>query len=77
MTPTMADGNNYLHIFDGRTRQCYQLPITRNTIRGADLAAIQSPIDNDAESMYNHRGLRVYDPGLENVAVMESSITFA
>jgi citrate synthase len=70
--------NNFLAVFDGRTGQSYELPIYRNTIRGSDLSRIQAPPEecHAAESMYNHTGLRLFDPGFENVAVMESSITF-
>jgi citrate synthase len=71
--------NHFLHVFDTRTGQSYDLPIDRNTIRGSDLARIQAPPGtcHDEESLYNHTGLRLFDPGFENVAVMESSITFA
>lgn len=74
----LSRGDGYLEVFDSRTSRTYKLPIHRNTIQGSDLARIQAPVEDcqRAESLYNHTGLRLFDPGFQNVAVMESKVTF-
>ncbi|KAJ5781322.1 hypothetical protein N7457_006482 [Penicillium paradoxum] len=67
-----------LFICDSRTRINYEIPISRNAIRATDLQRIKAPssVDGNRADQIAH-GLRVYDPGLQNTAVIETAISFS
>ncbi len=56
-----------LTITDNRTGLTYELPITDNTIKAADLKQI---------AVNGAPGLSTYDPGLVNTSACRSSVTF-
>ncbi|KAF2113638.1 citrate synthase [Lophiotrema nucula] len=65
-----------LSVLDNRTGRMYTIPVERNAVSAIDFAQIKGstfgadPVDRvDA-------GLRVFDPGFLNTAVVESSMTF-
>jgi citrate synthase len=57
-----------LTITDNRTGKSYDVPITDDTIRASDLAAIK--VDDDSP------GIATYDPGFVNTASCRSSVTY-
>ncbi len=57
-----------LTVTDNRTGKTYELPITDDTIRAADLRQIKINADDF--------GMMTYDPGLLNTATTRSSITY-
>jgi citrate synthase len=68
---TAPGGNDVgptLTITDNRTGRSYEVPITDDTIRAADLAEIRT--DDDSP------GLATYDPGFVNTASCRSGVTF-
>jgi citrate synthase len=68
---TAPGGNDVgptLTITDNRTGRSYEVPITDDTIRAADLAKIRT--DDDSP------GLATYDPGFVNTASCRSGVTF-
>lgn len=71
----MSEGR--LFIKDSRTSHEYEIPIHRNGIPATAFKTIKAPgtilnrADKDAD------GLRVFDPGLQNTAVVETSTTFS
>ncbi|OQD76161.1 hypothetical protein PENDEC_c005G04179 [Penicillium decumbens] len=66
-----------LFVQDSRTGVKYDIPIRRNAIRALDLLRIQAPAGGHDRTDQVSLGLRVYDPGLQNTAVIESSISFS
>lgn len=62
-------------VIDNRTSKSYTLPITHNAILATDIQKIKAPAQNDTEDDAP-QGLRVYDPGYMNTAVIESKITY-
>ncbi len=66
--PGGNDAGPTLTITDNRTGRSYQVPITDDTIRAADLAKIRT--DDDSP------GLATYDPGFVNTASCRSGVTF-
>jgi hypothetical protein len=71
---TMSEG--VLHITDSRTSKSYDIPIHRNSITAASIKAIVGPqaASNPADKVED--GLRLFDPGLNNTAILESKITW-
>src|SRR5512134_4003170 len=57
-----------LTITDNRTGRTYELPITDDTVRAADLRKVRVAPDDF--------GLMAYDPALVNTAACRSTITF-
>lgn len=66
-----------LFVQDSRTGVKYEIPIHRNAIRALDLRRIRAPITGVNPADQVSRGVRVYDPGLQNTAVVESAISFS
>lgn len=66
-----------LFVLDSRTGTKYNIPIHRNAVRALDLQHIRVPgaAANPADQV--SRGIRVFDPGLQNTAVLESAISFS
>ena len=71
----MSEGR--LLVKDSRTSLEYQIEIQRNSVPASAFKQIKAPaasfscVDKAAD------GLRVYDPGLQNTAVVETSTSFA
>jgi citrate synthase len=57
-----------LTITDNRTGRAYELPITDDTVRAADLRKVRVAPDDF--------GLMAYDPALVNTAACRSTISF-
>ena len=70
----MSDGK--LHVIDSRTSLKYEIPIHRNTIKATDFQSIKGHDAGSNSTDQVANGLRLYDPGLKNTAVLESKITF-
>lgn len=66
-----------LFVQDSRTGVKYEIPIRRNVIQALDLRQIRAPTAGASPADQVSRGLRVYDPGLQNTAVVESAISFS
>ena len=66
-----------LHIVDSRTQIKYLIPIKRNAVSALDLKKIRGPKDGADRADHVSGGLRVYDPGLQNTAVVETAISFS
>lgn len=66
-----------LFILDSRTGSKYDIPIQHNSVRAKDLQNIRAPDAGANPADQTSRGLRVFDPGLQNTAVMESAISFS
>lgn len=65
-----------LSVLDNRTGQTYTIPIERNAIKATDFRKIKGDSFGADTVDQVDRGLRVFDPGYLNTAVVESSITF-
>ncbi len=67
-----------LFITDSRTSAKYEIPIHRNTIPATSFKAIKGIQDGSLAATADHveNGLRLFDPGLKNTAVLESKITY-
>jgi citrate synthase len=66
-----------LFVQDSRTGAKYEISIRRNSIRAVDIQRIRAPANEADRADQVSRGLRVYDPGLQNTAVVESAISFS
>jgi citrate synthase len=71
----MSTGTLFVH--DSRTGVKYEIPIRRNAIQAIDLRRVRAPETEADRADQVSRGLRVYDPGLQNTAVVESAISFS
>lgn len=66
-----------LFVQDSRTGAKYELPIRQNAVRALDLQRIRAPTADSNPADQLSLGLRVHDPGLQNTAVVESTISFS
>ena len=71
----MSDGT--LFIEDSRSGKKYEIPIRRNAVLATDLKKIKASSTGENRADRVTGGLRLYDPGLENTTVVETSISFA
>lgn len=71
----MSEGR--LFVKDSRTSREYEIPIHRNSVYANAFKRIKAPGAKVGGSDENADGLRVFDPGLQNTAVVETSTTFA
>jgi citrate synthase len=71
----MSEGT--LFIEDSRSGKKYEVPIRRNTVLATDLKKIKASAKGANRADKVADGLRLYDPGLENTTVVETSISFA
>lgn len=69
---TNHDQPDHLEVLDSRTRKVYNIPITDGFVRGSDLGTIKAPISGGDGRL---KSLAVLDPGFQNTACKESSIT--
>jgi citrate synthase len=66
-----------LTVIDNRTGKQYKVPITHNSITAPFFKSIRAPSGpKDRPEDESERGLRVFDRGFLNTAVIESSITY-
>lgn len=65
-----------LSVVDNRTGLSYNIPITQNSIQATDFHHIKSPRNAENPVEQNNAGIRVFDPGFQNTACMESKITY-
>lgn len=65
-----------LTIEDSRTQRSYKVPINHNAIRATDLRVISTCGSTSSLNEHWESGLRVFDPGFRNTAVVESSVTY-
>ena len=71
------DGLQALEIRDLRTNNLYTMPIRHNAVLAVDFAAIKGPEKADCLlADQGQNGLRVFDPGFQNTAVVESNVTY-
>ncbi len=68
-----GSSSGVLTVLDSRTLRSYKIPIAHNAIRAMDLRAISA--SGYGVNAADH-GLRVFDPGFRNTAVVDSKITF-
>ena len=66
-----------LFVKDSRTSYEYEIPIHRNGVRATDFKRIKAAGTNLNRADKVADGLRVFDPGLQNTAVVETSITLS
>lgn len=64
---------NNLHITDSRTMRDYTIPIINNAVQAIDFKQISTSTSTASQNV--SVGLRIFDPGLQNTAVMESAVT--
>lgn len=67
---------NSLSVRDNRTGKTYEIPIVNSTIHASDFSQMKAPRRNEPEEHETERGLRVFDRGFLNTAVISSSITY-
>ncbi|KAF4181155.1 hypothetical protein CNMCM8927_008616 [Aspergillus lentulus] len=65
-----------LHIIDNRTGQYYRIPIFHNAINASEFKKIRAPENVEFYADQNEAGIRVFDPGFTNTAVVQSEITY-
>ena len=65
-----------LHVVDKRTGLSYSIPIAQNSIQATDFHQIKSPRNAENPVEQNNAGIRIYDPGFQNTACMQSEITY-
>ena len=70
------DDKNCLHVTDRRTGLEYDIPIKRNAVQATDFKNIKAMDEKSVASDCVEGGLRIMDPGFNNTAVKESTITF-
>lgn len=73
---TCQETQNSLSITDNRTGLSYNIPIARNSIRATDFHRIKSPHIAESPVDQNDAGIRIFDPGFQNTACMQSEITY-
>lgn len=73
---TNPNRREFLHVIDDRTGRYYQIPIFHNAINASDIKKIKAPENHDFYADQNEGGIRVFDPGFTNTAVVESKITY-
>ncbi|KAI1313503.1 citrate synthase-like protein [Xylaria venustula] len=65
-----------LTVVDNRNNKVYEIPIKNNSILATDFKKIKDVQGNDREEDETEQGLRVFDPGYINTAVINSKITY-
>jgi citrate synthase len=73
MSPQSKDS---LLVRDNRTGRSYDIPIVNNTISASDFKQMKAPRRGEPEEHETERGLRVFDRGFLNTAVISSTITY-
>ncbi|KAF1968361.1 peroxysomal citrate synthase [Bimuria novae-zelandiae CBS 107.79] len=65
-----------LTVIDNRTGKSYELPIKNNSVLATDIKKIKAQSPDDIPEDETSQGLRVFDPGYMNTAVVQSKITY-
>jgi citrate synthase len=65
-----------LTVVDNRTGRCYDLPVAQNSIKATDFQQIKTPRNEKNPVEQNNSGIRIFDPGFQNTACMQSEITY-
>lgn len=73
MAITNNNSNDNLTIIDNRTRREYIIPINNGSIPAIEFSKIRPSIENKGDIA---EGLRVFDSGYQNTAVVRSKICF-
>ena len=71
----VASGS-YLSVVDHRTNRTYTIPIENNSIPASAFKNIKAAADTEYPPNQDEDGIRVFDNGFVNTAVMKSSITY-
>ncbi|GAA97939.1 uncharacterized protein L969DRAFT_52420 [Mixia osmundae IAM 14324] len=76
--PAGAGQEQSLTVVDNRTGKKYEVPIKNNAIQATAFKQMKAPFltGERKENETDTAGLRVFDPGFMNTAVLESKITF-
>lgn len=74
--PLAREHESSLTVVDNRTGHSYNLPISQNSISATDFHQIKTPRNEKNPVEQNNAGIRIYDPGFQNTACMESKITY-
>ncbi|KAI5244199.1 citrate synthase [Aureobasidium subglaciale] len=69
--------NGTLLVTDSRTNATIEIPITNNAVKATDFKVLKAPKTGAVLPGQAGAGLRLYDPGLNNTAVVESKICFS
>lgn len=75
-SPQELPPSGILHITDSRTNRQYKIPIQRNAVEAVRFKEIRAPKDHHHPADQVEGGLRVFDQGFQNTAVMKSQITY-
>jgi citrate synthase len=67
---------NSLRVVDNRTGKEYTIIINRNAVSAMSFKQMTAPATSTAPCDQTEYGIRVYDPGFQNTAVSESTITY-
>jgi citrate synthase len=65
-----------LTVVDNRTNKVYEVPIKNNSVLATDIKKITAQQGNGRKEDETEQGLKIYDPGYMNTAVVESKITY-
>ncbi|KAH8891737.1 peroxysomal citrate synthase [Thozetella sp. PMI_491] len=76
VTVSQGRSRQSLTVTDNRTGKTYELPIKNNSVLATDIKKIKSAPQEDRPEDETTQGLRVYDPGYMNTAVVQSKITY-
>ena len=71
-----VEPTNSLTIRDNRTGKEYSIPVHHNAVDALAFKAIRAPNTAAYAPDQTQNGLRLYDPGFQNTAVSESTITY-
>jgi citrate synthase len=76
-TSDVAVKSQSLSVTDNRTGKHYTIPIEHNAVKALDFKKIATEAaDPDYPADQSEHGLRLYDPGFYNTAVVESKVTY-
>ena len=67
---------SYLTVVDNRTGKSYNIPIENNSVAATAFKEIKAAPDTAYPPNQTEDGLRVFDNGFVNTAVMKSAITY-
>lgn len=74
--PATSISRQSLTVIDNRTGKSYELPIRHNSVLATDIKKIKAQSHDDVPEDETSQGLRVFDPGYMNTAVVQSKITY-
>ncbi len=74
--PKESQPSEHLTIIDSRTKRQYEIPIHHNAVEAIRFKEIRAPKNHQYPADNTERGLRVFDQGFQNTAVMGSEVTY-